>query len=98
MHLTAKWDWAGRVANYSHERLAKRITFWRDADWWSSQDQGSKAYDTRPMKSRPGNRMRWEDALRRYCAQLGITSWRTLASHEQDWKKQLPNFCNWAWR
>eukprot|EP00973_Karenia_brevis_P075583 10500839-Karenia_brevis.AAC.1 len=60
MHLTAKWKWAGRVATYSCERLSRRITFWRDADWWATQDRGSKAYSTRPMKSRPGRRLRWE--------------------------------------
>jgi hypothetical protein len=64
-HLWMKWQWAGRIANMSEERWAKRVTLWRDSIW---QTEASSERD-RPLRARPGNRMRWEDEVRRYTSE-----------------------------
>ena len=56
-HLRMKWQWAGRIANMNEERWAKRVTLWRDS---VGQTEASSERD-RPLRVRPGNRMRWED-------------------------------------
>ena len=98
MHLESKWRWAGSLANMSAERWAARTTFWRDSDWWSYQPRGSSSYGARPIRSRPGNMLRWEDDLRKYAAQCDLDSWQEAASNEADWKSHEEAFVMYSWR
>jgi hypothetical protein len=93
-HLRLKWQWAGKIASMSEERWAYRLTAWRDSTW---QSEHGTATD-RPSRSRPGNRLRWEDDLRKYAASKGLDAWRTTAQTSATWHAHEDPFIEWAWR
>ena len=92
--LKLKWRWAGKVSRMEDERWAKRTTTWRDSVW---QAENSKC-GTRPLRDRPGNRLRWEDELRRFAKDLGDDPWQTLALDVEGWMALSEQFSDWAWR
>ena len=96
--LRRRWDWAGRLARMSGERLAYRTTFWRDSEWWQDQPRGASAYGVRPMRARPGNFARWEDDLMNFAAHKNWQRWQSVAKQESHWGKSAEEFVNWAWR
>ena len=84
-------------SNMDQERLAKRVTLWRDSEWWRDQPRGASAYGFRPMRARPGNILRWEDDLRKFAESLDWGSWQSIA-RSTEWGDFSEQFGNWAWR
>ena len=93
-HLRLKWQWAGKIANMNEERWAYRLTAWRDSAWQSEHG----AETGRPLRSRPGNRLRWEDDLRKYATSNGFGTWRTAALSNATWHDHEDKFIECAWR
>ena len=93
-YLRSKWRWAGTLARMSDERWAKKFTFWRDACWQAENESTSN----RPQRCRPGNRLRWEDDLRKYAAQAGMIQWSKSALDKDLWGTHEDTFASWAWR
>ena len=97
-HLQEKWRWAGSIVAMGSERWAQRLTFWRDSLWWSTQQQGTSAYDVRPMRAHGNHAMRWEDEVRRFCGQVGLGHWREAAENQSIWKSFEDLFVRTLWR
>ena len=51
------------------------VTMWRDAAWQS--EHGNEG--NRPLRDRPGNRLRWEDELRKHTAHAQLGPWVLMA-------------------
>ena len=92
--MRLKWNWAGTIANMTDERRAKRVTFWRDSKWQSENGTST----LRPLRDRPGNRMRWEDEMRKYTAHAGINFCASAAMNNVCWESNKDTFVEWAWR
>jgi hypothetical protein len=89
-----KWAWAEKVANMDRSRWAYRTTFWRDSVWTLEHSRGSSAHSSRPLRSRPGNRRRWEDDLRRFSTTKGWLSWSQIARTDV-WANARDEFAQW---
>ena len=95
--LRRKFSWAGKVTQMTEERLAKRVTTWRDSDWWHDQPRGSSSYGARPLRPNPGSFLRWEDDLRRFAESKQWENWQTKAK-TMEWEDFAEEFVAWAWR
>jgi hypothetical protein len=95
LHLERKWKWAGDIVRMPEERWARRLTMWRSSDWWAEQARGSR---TRPYRARPGNRLRWEDELRKYAEHAGIGTWQHVAGDTELWNNNMEPFIKFSWR
>ena len=93
-----KWRWAGKLSGMHHERLARKVTFWRDSEWWSYQTRGASAYGTRPMRARPGNVLRWENDLAKFATYKEWDNWQSKASDDTLWTQFEREFVEWTWR
>ena len=98
LHLNSKWKWAAKLADASHERLARRVTFWRDSAWWSHQERGAAAYGVRPIRAKPGSMLRWEDDMRRFCEKLDSIPWQDLVMDRERWFQESCSFRDFAGR
>ena len=91
-HAMAKWSWAGHVARRPVSTWLWNATVWRDSEWNLLASDLGAARPLRPWRRRW---MKWEDALRRYCAAQGINSWKVLASDREAWKNHTGVFASW---
>ena len=98
MHLSLKWRWAGFIANTESNRWAKRVTEWRDSDWWSVQPRGAASYGVRPIRARPGSFLRFEEDLRKYASHCDWDAWQSIALDTVVWDAHEEKFAEWCWR
>ena len=98
LHLQSKWAWAARLSSMPSGRWARRVTLWRDSEWWSYQERGDGAYGARPIRAQRGSQLRWEDDLRKFCTQVHGALWQDLAKDVEFWSAQTSAFCQWAHR
>ena len=89
--LSAKWRWAGRITNMDADRLASRTTSWRDSAWCDAQS-------SRPLRTRPGRHVKWEDDLRRYARTVNWPHWQGAALDLPTWIEHEQQFIAWARR
>ena len=76
-HIADKFRWAGHVVRMDSARLARRVTEWRDNEWWQLEvETFAHMRIKRPKRTKW---FRWEDDLRRYAAQKGWHSWKEEA-------------------
>ena len=94
-YLRAKWRWAGKVANMSTDRWARRTTEWRDNAWWKEQSRGTI---TCPTRSRPGRFSRWDDDSVSFAKEMRWESWVTAAQNTKSWAKWEGAYVDFAWR
>ena len=93
--LRSKWRWAGKIANMSPERWAKKTTDWRNHDWWSNQSRGTL---TCPTRSRPGRFVRWEDDIVSFGKDKGWASWSEMAKLPETWQTFEDEYVKYTWR
>ena len=94
-HACAKWRWAGHVARmeeYRPESWAVKTTFWRSSAWRAENGPGSELYSLRPLRSRAGRWLRWEDEVQRYRRSSGLGDWRREARNKTDWSGMAEEF------
>ena len=91
-HLQMKWRWASKISNMPDERWAKRTILWRDSVWQLENGTSS----SRPMRSRSGNMMRWENELRRFAEYRNLGNWQFLSPEE--WSSNEEAFVRYSWR
>ena len=89
--LSAKWQWAGKVMNMQADRWASRTTLWRDSSWCSAQS-------SRPLRTRLGRHVKWEEDLRQYASTVSSKSWQENAQDSKFWHEQERNYLKWGWR
>jgi hypothetical protein len=92
-HHALKWSWAGHVARRPTSTWVWRTTTWRDSMWQSLAVDGGWSRPLRPSRRRW---TKWEDPLRRYCAQEGADPWTTMAERRDDWAARSDSFATWA--
>ena len=97
LYLRRKFAWAGKICNMNEERLAKRVTHWRDSEWWQDQPRGALSYGARPLRARPGNMLRWEDDFRRFAETQDWQNWQTKA-RSKEWADFGEKFVDFVWR
>jgi hypothetical protein len=90
-----KWSWGGHVARMSMHRWARRMTGWRDSEWWSDQDHRSSI---RPIRARRGHFTRWEAEMAKFATEKGWSHWKSAASDRStaEWNQLGPEFSNFA--
>ena len=91
-HLSSTWNWGGRLTRMNGIRLAKRATEWRGSDWWKDQPRGASSYGLRPIRARRGNRLRWEDDLRRFAQTQTWDTWQEKAMNTDVCAKRADKF------
>ena len=96
VYLQRKWIWAGKLMRMQNSRWAKRVTTWRDNEWWSRQPRDC----LRPVRRCRKYWFRWEDSLRKFSEHLGWQHWQQLANEttEQQWEQHTVGFCNFIYR
>ena len=93
LHHSRKWAWAGHVARSGSDTLLYRVTAWRDSTWQEMCKQQGIQRETRPSTRRW---MKWEDALRRFCAAHFLTNWMDVAHSWETWKQLESDFVSWS--
>ena len=96
-YLKKTFEWAGKKCHMSEERLAKRVTLWRDSEWLQDQLKGASAYGARPLRARPGNILRWDDDFRKFANTQNLQNLQTKANTEE-WSAFREKIVDWAWR
>ena len=69
MHFERKWNWAGHIARRPCIALTSKVSFWRDSVWQDIEQEMGSQRTLRPSRRRW---MRFEDTLRRFCAERGM--------------------------
>lgn len=91
-HGQYTWAWAGHVARRSSTTWLWRVSTWRNSQWNQIVlDLGG----LRPLRPSTHRWMKWEDALRRYCAEAGVGSWLQFASDKSRWLRERDQFAEW---
>ena len=91
-HCRAKWLWAGHVARRPTVMWVWRVTTWRDSEWQALVSESGLDRPLRPSRRRW---MKWEDPLRRFCAQESSGSWPSAASVRDAWAERATSFVQW---
>ena len=91
-HCRAKWLWAGHVARRPTVTWVWRVTTWRDSEWQALVSESGLDRPLRPSRRRW---MKWEDPLRRFCAQESSGSWLSAASVRDAWAERATSFVQW---
>ena len=84
-HISSKFRWAGHVVRMHPARLARRVTEWRDNEWWHEEVE-TFAH----MRMKRSKRMKCflgEDDIRRYAVQKGWCCWKEEA-RKRDTERQ----------
>ena len=89
-HPESKWLWVGHVARRPTSTWVWRVTKWRDSEWQHmAEEMGSRLL--RPSRRRW---MKWEDGIRRHCADIGWSNWQEKAQLRDEWKNHAKGFSN----
>ena len=93
-YLHRKWCWAGRILRMDFSRWTRRVTVWRDRDWWRQQPRDF----LRPTGARHAHWFRWEDILVRYAESHSWDSWQKQAMllNEDDWALHAASFAEFG--
>ena len=96
-HLKAKWSWAGhlaRMSQYLRDSWAFKTTFWRDSAWKHEHAAGTILHSIRPLRSRPGRWLRWEDEVVHGFELLESGAWRVSAAGRESWNDKAGLFAD----
>ena len=91
-HAAQKWSWAGHVARRPAATWLYKVTVWRDSNWGMAV--GCLGCE-RPLRRSRRRWMKWEDSLRRFCAERGLGSWTDLSLEKTTWMKWQIGFADW---
>ena len=95
MHAVSKLRWAGHVARSTATTWLWRVSTWRDAEWTNLTNEFSS---NRPL--RPSRRwwMKFEDPMRRYCAEKSEHKWKDLAADRARWSAEVEAYAKWFFK
>ena len=82
------------MSQYRRDNWAFKTTFWRDSAWKHEHAAGTILHSIRPLRSRPGRWLRWEDEVVHGFELLESGAWRVSAAGRESWNDKAGLFAD----